>query len=499
MANEFNTKSKLKRLTIHQSSFKSIIQCLFIIILLAGVNGEDDDIVKEVIPSQMCKVWIEPYRFDLSGSDRLRSYSTQVSYDADGKGVSDVKIMVLGRLCSGIDEKEIRAATGLEKLDFDKNYDSATTNTVIIVFQQPDAKVYGLTRLNDKTHPTWTVEYYLDSENDLSADEEIYSMINYRTMLKESFRLSDDKKLKTIIFENRCESVDNFAPLHFGRLNWDAKELVFLYIGPKACENLTPDLIHFLSKSYTFLFILFTTSLFGLLVDRNHERIAMALCSVQAALMICAFVLLENGNSGLILPYEESAHWDFGVLCIIFSFAVFGFSFFSRYFSLAFVCVSLSYAVVWTIVYTYTLIFRTYLNPLFYLFGVVVTCLVIVCLSYRSNQIKEKYSYVVYTSVTNSFFLCVAAFIAMNSYLDVLSFNKYKEYGKVDRVAFKNLLFLILQVVLTMIIITWKLKKEMMVKLSAIKANANLFKERYRNSDLDPFADKGDNETIIAM
>jgi hypothetical protein len=129
----------------------------------------------------------------------------------------------------------------------------------------------------------------------------------------------------------------------------------------------------------------------------------------------------------------------------------------------------------------------------------VVTCLVIVCLSYRSNQIKEKYSYVVYTSVTNSFFLCVAAFIAMNSYLDVLSFNKYKEYGKVDRVAFKNLLFLILQVVLTMIIITWKLKKEMMVKLAAIKANANLFKERYRNSDLDPFADKGDNETIIAM
>lgn len=98
-----------------------------------------------------------------------------------------------------------------------------------------------------------------------------------------------------------------------------------------------------------FVGILFFSSIAGLIVGKNKERIAMSLTSIQAAVVTAAAV-------SMIFKFKDKAdrkvtEFYISILALVWSILVFGASYFSRYVAIFFVCLAMNYSVVWTVFY----------------------------------------------------------------------------------------------------------------------------------------------------
>ena len=85
--------------------------------------------------------------------------------------------------------------------------------------------------------------------------------------------------INTIKFEMSCDrSTQEEIKDHYKVK--DEPLYIFKYNGPKACPIELPDYITFFSKNIAFLAILFLTSLVGMAMGKDKERLVMALTSV---------------------------------------------------------------------------------------------------------------------------------------------------------------------------------------------------------------------------
>lgn len=490
------------------------ISCPFsltlLLVSLLMTTGHTNGQMETTRPQMMCKVFLSSYRFNLEVADKVRRYT---GYRDDGQ-----KFTILAKLCTHFTlddlKTELRLVGNPNGIGID--YDAIKPNVVFYCPGCPDNhRFFVISRLYSKGSYMWEAGYKppervsssgTNSKGNIALLPLQQSMITFFTKapVELILKTGEDNRRNPyfVAFENICDPsrTTTESEIFIQNINYQKRKIVFKYVGAKACQLDTPNLIVFLSRNFMFLFVLFSTSLAGLLLTRDHERIAMALAGTQASTMIITFIFLYNGEYGIISSQSGNAQLHFGLATFVAAFVTFGFSFFSRVFSLVFVSIAFAYAIVSTVLYLFTLMFQTFLTPYIYVCGVVLVCIGLGIMNYFSKQVQEKYSFIIYTSVTSSFFLCLAIFIAIQWYLDVMNFNRYPDFGKKDEIKIKNWIFLIIQFGLTSALITLKLRKEMMTTLSAIKQNANLFSERFANHDAyDPFADKGVNETIIAM
>lgn len=462
-------------------------------------------------PQYMCLVYLEGFQFNLTATDKVRRYT---GYTEEGH-----RFTTIAKLCTYFTFDDlVKEFAWSNSKDPDVQLDTNKVKPNVVTYCAgcaKDKKLVVLSSLNWRGSYPWEAAHFHSDTKNLPVNtpskfhkEEQLSKLKFMTesisdwdVRKERQEL--EKSGFQITFENVCDFTRDTPDswIYLQNLNYDYKTLLFKFVGDKACGSQIPDLIKFLSNNAVFLFLLFASSLVGLLLDQQHERVAMALASIQASCMLCTLIFMYNGEKGIIQVFNTNAQLQFGVITAVAAFVVFGFSFFSRKFSLVFVSIAFSYAIVWTILYIFTLIFGTFISIVIYVGAGIICCIAIVVFSYKSKRIQEKYSFIIYTSVANPFYLCLAISIWTNWYLDVMNFNRFEQFGKTDTVKFKNWTFLFVQLGLTGALIFLKLRKEMLNTLSAIKQNANLFSDKFHTQDsaYDPFADKGVNETIITM
>jgi hypothetical protein len=239
--------------------------------------------------------------------------------------------------------------------------------------------------------------------------------------------------LSRIRYSFTCDALQS-AEFHTIFHQSETKELVLIYTGPKSCPLVIKDYISFLSRNVGFLAILFASSLIGMFLKRSNERLLMSLTSLQAAVMITtalcitfdAYINQDNGEY-----YLSIAAFSAGMIA-------FGFSYFSRMVAVLFVCVSLSYSISWTLLYVVTVAFRLGVDSVVFLSvnGAVLAAILVSSIS--SQKLREKYSYGIYTSITYPFFLCLSVSIYFKQYLDVITFNKYRDWGREDNISWKT-------------------------------------------------------------
>ena len=322
---------------------------------------------------------------------------------------------------------------------------------------------------------------------------------NVSTVAIEFNPKSNNEFVAKVLFLNTCfrDPSYDFYDSYYLR---DTKTAVFQYSGPKACGEKITNYIAFLSNGYTFVLILGVSALIGLVLDKENERLIMALSSVQASIM--AFTSLLFLISGWVSMDSEATKHVYAMLCLLCASVSFGLSYFHRVTSLAFVCVSVSYAIVWTLLYLIMLVFRQNISTVVQLTGNIVVICVIVLVSTWSVKIREKYSYYLYTAVTNSFYLCLAVFVKFENFLDIVNFNKFKDYGKEEKLQFSNWYFILVQSLLTSVAVYRQVRqgRKLTRKHNEKSRGGRLVSERVTTNENDFFGEqKHVNETLIAM
>lgn len=226
----------------------------------------------------------------------------------------------------------------------------------------------------------------------------------------------------------------------------DTKELVLLYSGPKSCPLVIRDYVSFLSRNVGFLIILFTSSFVGIFLKRSNERLLMSLASMQAAVMITTAVCITF-DKYLIKDYSE---FSLSVAAFGAGMVAFGFSYFARRIAVLFVGIALSYSISWTLLYVVTVAFRLGVDSAVFLsVNGFVLVLVLGCAA-ASQKLREKYAYGIYTSITYPFFLCLSVSIYSKHYLDVITFNKYRDWGREDNITWKTWIVVPIQVAISL-------------------------------------------------
>lgn len=227
------------------------------------------------------------------------------------------------------------------------------------------------------------------------------------------------------------------------------KLLVFNYVGPKACKIQFDDYLQFFSENIAFIGILFTTSIVGLFLPKSCERFGMSLTSAQAAVMITAATCIYLNK-----VYSSSYNTEnfFTIAALISAFAVFGLSYFSRYIAVFFVSIGLSYSIAWTLMYILTVSFQISIPFLYYLITNCVCMISVMLVSCYFPRFRERYSFGVYTSITNPFFLMTSLAIYFRFYLDVITYGKYRDYGRNDMITTNTWIFIPVQLFMTLVL-----------------------------------------------
>lgn len=236
-----------------------------------------------------------------------------------------------------------------------------------------------------------------------------------------------------------------------------------VYSGPGGCPLTIKDYPAFYHKNFLFLALMLLPSLIGIFLTKKHERFAMSLASTQAAVMVAAgFCVRIETESGLI----QDNSFYYGIAAVASAILSFGLSFFSRTVSILFVSLGLNYAINWTFFYLYSLIFSKAISFLVFAICITVGVPIVIGVSYYFPRARERYSFGIYTSVTYSFYLVTSVAIYFGYYLDVLTFQKYVEFGKTDKVEWKHWICIPSQFVLTLALA--------LTKCSSIKSTKNM-------------------------
>ena len=226
----------------------------------------------------------------------------------------------------------------------------------------------------------------------------------------------------------------------------DMKELVLMYSGPKSCPLIIRDYVSFLSRNVGFLIILFTSSLVGMFLKRPMERLLMSLMSMQAAVMI---------TTAVCIYFDKYINKDYSELSLSVAafgagMVAFGFSYFARKIAVLFVGIALSYSISWTLLYVVTVAFKLRVDSAVFLFVNGVVLVLVLGSAAVSQKLREKYAYGIYTSITYPFFLCLSVSIYSKQYLDVITFNKYRDWGREDNITWKTWIVVPIQIAITL-------------------------------------------------
>jgi hypothetical protein len=264
----------------------------------------------------------------------------------------------------------------------------------------------------------------------------------------------EDAQIKTTLNLSRIRYSFTCDPLQTTEFHTifhqsDTKELVLMYTGPKSCPLVIKDYVYFLSKNIGFLIILFASSVVGMFLKKSNERLIMSLTSVQAAVMITTAVCITLDT----YINHDNGEYSLSIAAFCSGVVAFSFSYFSRMIAVLFVCVALSYSISWTGLYVVTVAFKLGVESNVFLSVNGVMLIALLAASIASQKLREKYAYGIYTSITFPFFLCLSVSIFFNKYLDVITFNKYKDWGRVDAITWKTWISVLVQVVISTILI----------------------------------------------
>lgn len=263
-------------------------------------------------------------------------------------------------------------------------------------------------------------------------------------------------KIQSIKYILTCSPRDslNFRDSYF---NMETREIIMTYTGSSSCHLEVKDYVSFLSRNLGFLAILFFSSVIGLLLDKSKERMVMSIASLQAGVMITTAVCIASSN---YVNQTDGEYW-FSVAASVAGVCFFGFSYFSRIVAVPLVCISLSYTVSWTLLYIVTVAFKFAIDFQVFLLVNFLVFLSILLLSMLKTSLREKYSYGIYTSITYPFFLCLSVSIYFRKYLDVITYSKYRDWGRDDDVTVWTWISIPIQLMISLILIYFRCWKDM--------------------------------------
>ena len=333
-----------------------------------------------------------------------------------------------------------------------EGYTDFTPNSLII--NNENKKVFCVSFINDQKNNFWTATVG-DWPLMLPLSDKLASLKannSQEIILETTSVLMPNERLKSIKFKFKCERNPTYTMKDF-YFDKQLKELNYGYTGPDACPLVIPDYIEFFSSNLLFLGLLFSSSFLGLFLGKSWERLAMSLTSLQAAVMVTSAFLISSTQSHSFKNLLVGKEKYFGVALASVSFLFFGLSYFSRYISVVFVCVSVSYTITWTILYLSTVLFASRVSFLILAISTGAILLLIVGLNWTYPQLRERYSFGVYTALTNPFFLVMSIAVYKGYYLDIISFNQFQDWGKYDSVTWKSWSPLAVQGLLSLILI----------------------------------------------
>lgn len=410
--------------------------------------------------------------------------------------IGQSQFSIFGRMCQPLSQNVLSKTLkgrckGKDSYEFQK-FDSLLTNVVLVDHQ--NCVVRGIAHFFDQLNVQW-------SRVDNSERNYVKLMYSLPVSTADTSALGDE--ISQVVFMNTCFTRTMLSkPFIFGYvLSGGVKshgEIVFQVNSNQGCGEERPNVIRMLSNNFVLMGLLLFSSIGGVLLGKKREQLALSVSSIQAAVVVGFGMLYFNSD----LYLGDRSQFYFSLYLIVIAFIFFGFSYFSRYFSLIASIIAVSYAIVATLLYIISIVFAVHLSIAYYLVGVPLAGIGIGLLNYFNISAREKYSFIVFTSISISYYFCLAIFIKLEHYLDILNYNKYKsDYNIQDPLLFKNWWFLFVQLGITLILLCYQLQIDREETKAAIESNAKLFDDKMLFIDTDPYhtGDKQENETVIAM
>lgn len=181
--------------------------------------------------------------------------------------------------------------------------------------------------------------------------------------------------------------------------------------------------ISFFEDGLTLGLILGLTSLIGIFLGKEYERLTMPLTGVQVAVIAVMAV-----NMG----WENGKDLDRGILTGTFigtAFIAMGFSYFSRKVALFFVITSTSFSLVFTGLYATSAGFKIAISIYAYPAFLLGVWIIIIISSYLSESLREFYAYSLYTAIVFPFYLFLAIGVYFGIGFDIFQYSAYKSWG----------------------------------------------------------------------
>jgi hypothetical protein len=434
-------------------------------------------------PINMCKIYLEPNLTQLEGSDP-DIYIRNATIAAEGRNLT-----VFGKLCSDINIlKELTAFKDYEykpaRMDVKPN---------IVYVNHTSKTIHDLAYPNSGSLLSWEV----DHPNRETTVSNTLIQEKWGVELRYNIQdpvLADKLGVKKLVFVNFCfeESDGAFSDARYSKAN---KMVVFQYNGKSVCPIIEPDTAEFLSKNLALSLILIISSAIGLFLSRENERLSMSITSVQSSIIMCTLAIITTSN----LQSEEISFYSV-IFTVASAFVAFGFSYFNRFVALFFVWTAVANSITWSLSYVFVVVAKKGVYLPIFVAGVVLITAAIFGLSWSSARIQELYSFVLYSSIANSFYLCLGLSIVSKFYLDIIYFGRYEGWGKKYSIEVRQVLFLIVYLMLSVSVIVVRTNREIKNREEAIQMHSQLFKqEQLLSSNEQESPQYGENETVIAM
>ena len=459
-----------------------ILLVICVMVLFETCMTQESNSYKPLKPIQMCKVYLEPNLTNLSDSDP-GSYIRNASIAINGRNLT-----VFGKLCSGIDiAKELPAYS---KYTYKPSRSDSQPNVLYV--NHTSKSVHDLVHPNSGSDGDWEADHP-NSENTVSN-----TLVKERWGVEISYKIKDPVLVDSLgadklVFLNFCfeESEGVFSDARYSKQD---KMVVFQYNSKSVCPITEDDTAEFLSKSLPLSLILILSSAVGLFLSREHERLSMSITAVQSSIIMCMLVIITTSD----LQSEEINLYS-GIFTVASAFVAFGFAYFNRVVALFFVWTAVANSITWSLSYMFVIFFKRGVYLPVFIAGVVLFIIAIFTLSWSSAKIQEMYSFVLYSSIANSFYLCLGISIVTGMYLDIIYFGRYESWGKKYPIEIYHVLFLIVYLALSVSVTFVRTRREMKDREEAIQMHSTLFKQEQLISSEHESPQYGGNETVIAM
>lgn len=467
---------------------------LLVVVLAALVAAVT---AQEVEPKDLCKLSVGSNVFNLTG---LKNHEDLAITKMKNSEIQTFKI--ISSLCSPVTLEDIKSRYPQERHGLIKYSPAASdvASNVVVVKEDPYTgalEAFDLAFSSSGQSSSWRAKY-----EDPGNFESRSLQGKNNPSLELSYNVTENNKsvdigIKAVAFKFVCLEDDDFD---FFDQRVVGSTLILQYSGAKACSIDQPILI---DKKWSFAMVLLVlTSIYGLSLDKDNERLVMTLSSVQGAFMTVVAVYIAFGRLTGDIGHEKDLIFE--IFGVAFMFLAIGMSYFIRYVSISFVCVASSFAINCTFLYLSCLVFRVGIPTWLFYIGGLASATVLWLLLWFSTSFREKYSFTILSATTNSFYLCSALAYATDWVINMFTYNKFKSFGKEESIEFKHWTFLLLQLTITAVVVSFRVHQARKTKEEAILKNASLFlRKPGLTGDIDGYIepDRGDEDplTVIAM